>query len=134
MSDHDCLSETMAAGFTLWKGGSLEDHKDGSRGALRPQCGQVTGFFGPLSITPMWAVMGLGWAPGTYYHFAGRANEILKVAGENVSTVEIERVLNQHPHVLEAAVIVKRPRDIGSTWFAQLGTPSRSHSQGERGR
>jgi crotonobetaine/carnitine-CoA ligase len=40
-----------------------------------------------------------------YYHFAGRANEILKVAGENVSTVEIESVLNQHPQVLEAAVV-----------------------------
>ncbi len=94
LSDHDCLSETTAAGFTLWKGGSLEDHQDSSRGALRPQCGQVTRFFGPLSSTPTWAVMGLGRAPGTYL--------VLGVPGV--------------------------------TLFARLGTPSHSHSQGERGR
>jgi crotonobetaine/carnitine-CoA ligase len=40
-----------------------------------------------------------------YYRFEGRASEILKVAGENVSTVEVEGVLAQHPQVLEAAVI-----------------------------
>ncbi len=40
-----------------------------------------------------------------YYRFAGRASEILKVAGENVSTVEVEAVLAQHPQVLEAAVV-----------------------------
>jgi carnitine-CoA ligase len=40
-----------------------------------------------------------------YYRFAGRASDILKVAGENVSAVEVEAVLAQHPQVLEAAVI-----------------------------
>jgi crotonobetaine/carnitine-CoA ligase len=40
-----------------------------------------------------------------YYRFIGRASEILKVAGENVSTVEVEEVLNQHPQVLEACVV-----------------------------
>ena len=40
-----------------------------------------------------------------YYRFAGRANDILKVAGENVSAVEVEAVLARHPQVLEAAVV-----------------------------
>ena len=39
------------------------------------------------------------------YYFDGRRSDVLKVAGENVSVVEIEAVLSQHPAVLEAAVI-----------------------------
>jgi carnitine-CoA ligase len=39
------------------------------------------------------------------YRFDGRRSDILKVAGENVSTVEVESVLTAHPGVLEAAVV-----------------------------
>ena len=39
------------------------------------------------------------------WRFAGRNADVLKVAGENVSTVEIEAVLSAHIDVLEAAVI-----------------------------
>ena len=39
------------------------------------------------------------------HFFEGRHSEVLKVAGENVSTVEVELVLSQHPKVLEAAVV-----------------------------
>ena len=39
------------------------------------------------------------------HYFAGRHSEILKVAGENVSVVEIEQSLAEHPDVLEAAVV-----------------------------
>lgn len=39
------------------------------------------------------------------FFFAGRRSDVLKVAGENVSTVEIEQVLSDHPAVLEAAVV-----------------------------
>jgi crotonobetaine/carnitine-CoA ligase len=38
------------------------------------------------------------------YYFAGRGGDILKVAGENVSAVEVEAVLAAHPAVFEAAV------------------------------
>jgi crotonobetaine/carnitine-CoA ligase len=37
--------------------------------------------------------------------FAGRGGDVLKVAGENVSVVEIEAVLAEHPGVFEAAVL-----------------------------
>jgi crotonobetaine/carnitine-CoA ligase len=37
--------------------------------------------------------------------FVGRGGDILKVAGENVSVVEIESMLVEHPDVLDAAVI-----------------------------
>ena len=42
---------------------------------------------------------------GGRHFFDGRHSEVLKVAGENVSTVEVELVLSQHPKVLEAAVV-----------------------------
>ncbi len=42
---------------------------------------------------------------GGHFHFAGRSGDVLKVAGENVSVVEVEAALAEHPDVLEAAVI-----------------------------
>jgi crotonobetaine/carnitine-CoA ligase len=42
------------------------------------------------------------------YTFDGRRADVLKVAGENVSTVEVEQVLSAHPGVLEAAVVGQR--------------------------
>lgn len=45
------------------------------------------------------------------HFFDGRRADVLKVAGENVSTVEVEQVLSAHPGVLEAAV-VGQPDDI----------------------
>jgi crotonobetaine/carnitine-CoA ligase len=39
------------------------------------------------------------------HYFDGRRADVLKVAGENVSTVEVEEVLAAHPAVLEVAVI-----------------------------
>lgn len=39
------------------------------------------------------------------FSFDGRRSDVLKVAGENVSTVEVESVLVAHPRVLEAAVV-----------------------------
>ena len=43
-------------------------------------------------------------ADGRFF-FDGRRADVLKVAGENVSTVEVEQVLAAHPGVLEAAVV-----------------------------
>ena len=39
------------------------------------------------------------------FAFDGRRSDVLKVAGENVSTVEVEAVLTAHPQVLEASVV-----------------------------
>jgi crotonobetaine/carnitine-CoA ligase len=40
-----------------------------------------------------------------YFFFVDRAKDMIKRAGENVSTAEIEGVLNRHPAVFESAVI-----------------------------
>jgi crotonobetaine/carnitine-CoA ligase len=42
---------------------------------------------------------------GGRYYFDGRRSDVLKVAGENVSIVEVEGVLAAHPAVLEVAVV-----------------------------
>ena len=39
------------------------------------------------------------------FYFDGRSGDVLKVAGENVSIVEVEAVLASHPGVFEAAVV-----------------------------
>ena len=49
-------------------------------------------------------------ASGRHY-FDGRRSDVLKVSGENVSIVEVESTLAEHPAVLEAAV-VGRPDEI----------------------
>ena len=43
--------------------------------------------------------------PDGRHYFDGRRSDVLKVAGENVSIVEVESVLAAHPAVLEAAVV-----------------------------
>jgi benzoate-CoA ligase family protein len=40
-----------------------------------------------------------------YYHYCGRADDMLKVAGMWVSPTEVENALLGHPHVAEAAVV-----------------------------
>ena len=39
------------------------------------------------------------------HYFDGRRSDVLKVSGENVSIVEVESTLAEHPKVLEAAVV-----------------------------
>ena len=40
-----------------------------------------------------------------YFHFFDRSKDIIKRAGENIAATEVERVLNEHPKILESAVI-----------------------------
>ncbi|MEQ8718567.1 MAG: AMP-binding protein [Acidimicrobiales bacterium] len=49
--------------------------------------------------------------PDGRHVFDGRRSDVLKVAGENVSIVEVESVIAAHPGVLEAAV-VGRPDEV----------------------
>ena len=46
-----------------------------------------------------------------YYWYAGRTDDMLKVSGVWVSPIEIERVLNEHPDVQEAAVVFHKDAD-----------------------
>ena len=56
-----------------------------------------------------------------YLHFFDRTKDIIKRSGENIAASEVERVLNEHPDVLESAV------DSG------MGSPSGTVTFGMRG-
>ena len=43
--------------------------------------------------------------PEGYFHFVDRGKDMIKRAGENVSSGEIERVVNEHPAVFDSAVV-----------------------------
>jgi crotonobetaine/carnitine-CoA ligase len=68
-------------------------------------------------------------ADGRHY-FDGRRADVLKVSGENVSTVEVEQVLAAHPAILEAAVVgMPDPvRDEVPVAFVVAADPSRPPS------
>lgn len=40
-----------------------------------------------------------------YLHFFDRSKDVIKRAGENIAATEVERVLDEHPKILESAVI-----------------------------
>jgi crotonobetaine/carnitine-CoA ligase len=40
-----------------------------------------------------------------YFFFADRKKDVIRRRGENVSSIEVENVINAHPKVLESAVI-----------------------------
>lgn len=46
-----------------------------------------------------------------YFWYAGRSDDMLKVSGVWVSPIEIERVLTEHPAVLEVAVVFRPDAD-----------------------
>ena len=43
--------------------------------------------------------------PGGTYTFVARKKEVLRRRGENLSPAEVEEVLDEHPDVLECAVV-----------------------------
>ena len=46
-----------------------------------------------------------------YYYFQGRADDLIKVSGQWVWPLEIERCLNEHPAVYECAVLAHQLAD-----------------------
>jgi acetyl-CoA synthetase len=49
-----------------------------------------------------------------YWWYVGRADDIIVTAGYNVGPVEVETVLLEHPHVVEAAIVAASDPDRGS--------------------
>ncbi len=47
------------------------------------------------------------WHPDGYIELKDRSKDIIISGGENISTIEVESVLYQHPAVLEAAVVAR---------------------------
>lgn len=53
-------------------------------------------------------------------YLSGREKEIIKVAGERISPLEIEEVLVTHPHIAEAAVVGRPDPLLGETVWAYV--------------
>ena len=51
--------------------------------------------------------------PDGYIEIRDRAKDIIISGGENISTIEVEKVLVRHPDVLEAAVVAMPRREVG---------------------
>lgn len=57
---------------------------------------------------------------GGYYYFQGRADDLVKVSGQWVWPLEVERCLNEHPYVHEAAVLALDLEDRRTTLSALI--------------
>ena len=53
--------------------------------------------------------------PNGYIELKDRSKDIIISGGENISTIEVEGVLYQHPAVLEAAVVARPDETWGET-------------------
>ncbi len=53
--------------------------------------------------------------PDGYVEIKDRAKDIIITGGENVSSIEVEALLFQHPHILEAAVVARPDKYWGET-------------------
>lgn len=102
----------------------------GETGHLVAQGGNVTlGYLDEPEATA--AILHDGWlwtgdlawrdADGFFFH-AGRAKEILKIAGHRVSPVEIEQVIFRHPDVVDAAVVGTHSALVGDAAVAFVVT------------
>ena len=53
------------------------------------------------------------WHPDGYIELRDRAKDVIISGGENISTIEVEGVLSDHPAVVEAAVVARPARALG---------------------
>ncbi len=65
-----------------------------------------------------------------FYRITGRVDDVIKVSGHRLGTAEIENAINQHPQVVECAVINVPDAITGEAIIAfVLGTVSAEHSE-----
>ena len=96
-------SETM--GEVFMRGNNV------MKGYLKNEKATVEAFLGGWFHTGDLGVM----HPDGYIELKDRAKDIIISGGENISTIEIESVLYQHPAVAEAAIVAKPDKKWGET-------------------
>ena len=55
------------------------------------------------------------WHPDGYIEIKDRSKDVIISGGENISSLEVEEVLYQHPAVMEAAVVARPDETWGET-------------------
>ncbi|HIC26880.1 MAG TPA: acyl-CoA synthetase, partial [Gammaproteobacteria bacterium] len=96
-------SETM--GEVFMRGNNV------MKGYLKNEKATVEAFLGGWFHTGDLGVM----HPDGYIELKDRSKDIIISGGENISTIEIESVLYQHPAVAEAAIVAKPDKKWGET-------------------
>ncbi|SVB45625.1 uncharacterized protein METZ01_LOCUS198479, partial [marine metagenome] len=69
--------------------------------------------------------------PDGYIELKDRSKDIIISGGENISTIEVEGVLYQHPAVAEAAVVAKPDEKWGETPCAFVALKEEAESSEE---
>ncbi|MFD2233349.1 acyl-CoA synthetase [Phaeospirillum tilakii] len=71
------------------------------------------------------------WHPDGYLELRDRSKDIIISGGENISTIEVEGVLYQHPAVAEAAVVARPDEKWGETPCAFIGLKDGANATAE---
>lgn len=69
--------------------------------------------------------------PGGYYRAQGRADDTMNLGGIKVSSLELERVLEHHPAVFEAAAVAVQPDGEGAERLVVFTVPSADADLGD---
>jgi acetyl-CoA synthetase len=69
--------------------------------------------------------------PGGYYRAQGRADDTMNLGGIKVSSLELERVLEHHPSVYEAAAVAVQPEGEGAERLVVFAVPSADADSGD---
>ena len=97
--DGETMGEIMLSGNTLMKG------------YLKNEAATQEAFAGGLYRSGDLAV----WHPDGYIEVKDRSKDIIISGGENISSLEVEEVLFQHPEIMEAAVVARPDEKWGET-------------------
>jgi fatty-acyl-CoA synthase len=68
------------------------------------------------------------WHPDGYVELRDRSKDIIISGGENISSIEVEQAMSEHPAVLEAAVVAMPDEKWGETpcAFVELKSSSKA--------
>ena len=67
-----------------------------------------------------------------YIQLKDRSKDIIISGGENISTIEIENILFQHPHIIDAAVVAKKDKKWGEVPCAFITLKKKSNITQEK--
>jgi len=111
-ADGETMGEVLMRGNTVMKG-YLKNHKETERAF-------AGGWFHSGDLGVLY--------PDGYVELKDRSKDIIISGGENISSVEIENVLYQHPDIIEASVVARSDEKWGETPCAFVLLKSESSS------
>lgn len=106
--ERNAAGELVIAGDTIMRGYWQRPDATEQRLRILPETGEITFYTGDICRLD----------DEGYCYFIGRADDILKVRGEKVAPVEVERCLTGHPLIAQAAVVGQEDPVLGTAVVA----------------